>query len=118
MGKYGVLPIFPEFPKEVRDTKHMIKFANTGDDDQWHGKYYSHYFDPDEFKNKFLRPNFKFLELVGLESFSSYSAKGVVNKLAKDKQAWKNWLDIHYKLCTNPYAVAESAHILMIGRKK
>jgi ubiquinone/menaquinone biosynthesis C-methylase UbiE len=118
MGKYGVMPVFPKFPEEVRDTKHFRRFVETGDDYLWHGKYYSHYFEPEEFRNKFLRPNFKVLELVGLESFGSYFAKEEINKMAKDRQAWKNWLEAHYKLCTNPHAVSAAGHILLVGRKK
>jgi len=43
--------------------------------------------------------------------------KKAINKLAKNKKAWKNWLEMHYKLCTHPIVVGISVHILLIGKK-
>jgi S-adenosylmethionine-dependent methyltransferase len=117
MGKWGGMTVFTRFPQEVRITKHFKRFLEHGNDLLWHGKYYCHDFEPEELRQKFSRKNFKILELVGLEGFGAAVGE-FVDKLAKDKKAWKNWLDAHYKLCTNPYAVALSLHMLIIGKKK
>ena len=40
-----------------------------------------------------------------------------INRLSNNKKAWKNWLAMHYTLCTDPEVVGMSAHVLLVARK-
>ena len=88
----------------------------TGEDYLWKGNYYAHYFTPEELREVFTRKNFRLIQMAGLEGLATPNIKAI-NELAKNKKAWKNWLDMHYKLCTHPVVVGISVHILVIGRK-
>jgi len=116
-GKFGSLSLAPAgWPQEIEMTEHFKRFVKTGDDYLWRGKYYAHYFIPEEIKKVFAKQNFKLIQLVGLEGLATPHKKAI-NKLVKNKKAWKNWLEMHYKLCTYPIVVGISVHILIIGRK-
>jgi ubiquinone/menaquinone biosynthesis C-methylase UbiE len=117
MGKYGVLMVAASyFPEEVRMAKHFARLSQKGDDYHWHGKYYSHFFVPDELKQMFSKNKVKILKMTALEGLSV--KRDDTNKLAKDKLAWKNWLKAHYKLCTQPAVIAISEHFMIVCRKK
>lgn len=116
-GKFGWLSLAPAgWPQEIEMTEHFKRLIKTGDDYLWRGKYYAHYFIPEELGEVFSRENFKLIQLVGLEGLATPHEKAI-NKLAKNKKAWKNWLEMHYKLCAHPVVVGISVHILVIGRK-
>ncbi len=123
MGRYGVLSLLLSkyvvedwAKKELRMTEHVKRLAFKGEDYRWMGKYYCHFFDPDELKSFLRECGLGVLELVGLEGLASPNEYATV-KISKDKKAWKNWVDIHDKLCTNPTVVGISAHILAVCRK-
>ncbi len=117
-GKFGCLTLAPVgWPQEIEMTKEFRRFIKTGDDYLWRGKYYAHYFTIEEIEKVFSRRDFKLIKLVGLEGLATPHQKAI-NKLAKNKKAWKNWLEMHYKLCTHPVVVGISAHILIIGKKQ
>ncbi len=116
-GKFGCLSLAPAgWPKEIEMRPHFKRFVKTGNDYLWRGKYYAHYFTPDELEKIFSKRDFKLIQLVGLEGLATPHKKAI-NKLAKNKKAWKNWLEMHYKLCTHPIVVGISVHILVIGKK-
>jgi len=116
-GKFGCLSLAPAgWPREIEMTRHFKRFVKTGDDYLWRGKYYAHYFTPKELEEVFTRKNFKLIQMVGLEGLATPHKKAI-NKLAKNKKAWKNWLEMHYELCTHPIVVGISVHILIIGKK-
>lgn len=117
-GKFGCLTLaLAGWPDEISMTPHFRKFVKTGEDSLWHGRYYAHYFTSEELRSIFTLWDFKILELVGLEGLATPHIKAI-NKLAKNKKAWKNWLESHYKLCTHPIVAGISVHMLIIGRKK
>ena len=116
-GKFGCLSLAPAgWPNEIELTKHFKRFVKTGEDYLWKGNYYAHYFTPEELREVFTRKNFRLIQMAGLEGLATPNIKAI-NELAKNKKAWKNWLDMHYKLCTHPVVVGISVHILVIGRK-
>ena len=118
MNKYGAISLGPsEWPDEIA-TSNFISLATKGDDRMWMGKYYCHYFSPKEFVSEFKNAckGAKIVELAALEGLATPSIEAI-NKLAKDKKAWKNWLDMHYMLCTQPEVVGASVHILLVARK-
>lgn len=118
MGKFGTISRFHKWIDEIKDTPHFRKFYVKGDDYQWHGgKAYAHFFEVDELKSLFAN-KVKFLENVGLEGLASPCQKEINKMAKKEPKAWKNWLEMHNKNCTNKEVAEFSLHFLIIGRKK
>jgi ubiquinone/menaquinone biosynthesis C-methylase UbiE len=119
MNKFGALSIGPnKWPEEIA-TKNFISLATTGDDRLWIGKYYCHYFSLEEFRDEF-RASCKdstIIDMAGLEGMATASQKAI-NELAKNKRAWKNWTDMHYRLCTTQEVIGASVHMLLVARKR
>jgi len=104
------------WPAEIK-TENFRRVVIKGDDYRWWGKYYAHFFFPEELRQLFEDKGVKILEMVGLQGLSTHSQRQL-NKLAKtDKKGWKNWIWAHYKLCTHPAVVGMSEHFLLICRK-
>lgn len=117
IGRLAVIMHGPAYwPHEIKMTKHFKEMVNLGDDTCWHGKYYSHLFLPEEMEKMFTKNKIKLIETTALEGIST-PKKEAINKLAKDKKFWNNWMWAHYKLCTNPHVVATSEHFMVIGKK-
>jgi len=53
---------------------------------------------------------------TGLEGLSSHHRKET-NKLHKDQEKWKMWMEILLKTCTHPSVVGSSEHFLLVCRK-
>ncbi len=118
MNKFGAMLIGPsKWPDEIA-TSNFISLATKGEDRMWIVKYYCHYFSPKEFVSEFKHAckGTNVLELAALEGLATPSIEAI-NKLAKNKKAWKNWLDMHYRMCTQPEVVGASVHILLVARK-
>ncbi len=116
MGKIGVLFIAALFPKEIEDTKHIRDLYKKGDDVYFIEKgHYCHFFTPEELK-KLFENKLNVVELIGVEGIVGVN-EDRSNEVAKNKKAWKNWMEMHYATCTDPHVVALSQHIMMIGRK-
>ncbi|MCL4372127.1 class I SAM-dependent methyltransferase [Candidatus Marsarchaeota archaeon] len=118
MNRYGSMSLAPsKWPDEVA-TSNFESVATKGEDRMWIGKYYCHFFSPEEFVSEFERSSkgAKIINLAGLEGLATPSINAI-NELAKNKKAWKNWLDMHYRLCTKPEVVGISAHMLLVARK-
>ncbi len=117
MGKFGYLMRSVEkWPNEIKNNKRYTSIAFKGDDFYWGEKGYFHYFTLEELE-KFFPNKIKTLEKIGLDGLGSISEKDI-NKLSKDPLAWKNWIKVHYRLCTHPTIVDISPHIMIVGRKK
>jgi len=116
-GKFGKLIRAPRYwPKKIKKSKFFFTLVDKGDNISWREKYYAHYFTIQEIEGMFKRNDFKMLTLVGLEGLGSCYTEEI-NKLSKNKKAWRNWLKMHHKLCTHPTVVGISVHILIVGRK-
>jgi len=53
---------------------------------------------------------------TGLEGLSSHHRKET-NRLYKDQEKWKMWVEILLKTCTHPSVVGSSEHFLLVCRK-
>ena len=117
-GKFGCLYKAPKFwPSEISIKNHFRNLAYKGEDHRWHHSSYAHFFTLEELKNLVSKnKKIKILETVGLEGLSS-PYEDIMDKLKKKKKAWKNWMEVHYKLCTHPTVVDMSLHIMIIIRK-
>lgn len=118
MGKFAVLAMSPAgWPEEVR-LPNFIRLIETGDDHRFHGISYCHFFELKELTDLLSSvKNNKVIQTSALEGLSS-TCEEAVNKLYKDKKAWRNWMKMHYALCTHPIVVDSSIHMLAICRKK
>ncbi|MFH0814953.1 MAG: class I SAM-dependent methyltransferase [Candidatus Falkowbacteria bacterium] len=118
MGKLGTITRFHRWVHEVKDTEHFRRFYLKGDDYQWHGgKAYAHFFELNELKSLFDNKA-DFLENVGLEGLATPSQEQINKMAKKEPEAWKNWQDMHYELCTNPMVAEFSLHFMVIVKKK
>ena len=116
IGRLAVLVLCSGFlHEEIEGTKHFKEMLLDGDDDRFRGKSFAHYFMPEEFIDLVNKSGIEIIEKVGLEGLSSHH-EDKINELAKNKKAWKNWLEAHYKLCTHDAVFGTSGHLLIIGK--
>lgn len=117
MGKLGVLLATPDgWPQEIENKKHSQKLAYEGEDYMWCGEGYCHYFGLKELEKLFPNKKVEIIEKVGLEGLNV--SNKITNYFAKEyPKAWKNWLEIHKRLCINPAIVDISPHMLIIVKK-
>ena len=118
LSKFGVLTRFYNWIDEVKDTKSFRKFYLTGDDYNWNMKGgFAHFFELNELKSLFNN-KVEFLDFVGLEGLAGPCEKQINEMAIKEPKAWKNWLEMHDKICINPLVVEISLHFMVIGRKR
>jgi ubiquinone/menaquinone biosynthesis C-methylase UbiE len=117
MSRYGVMLATPGgWPRELLYKKHYDNLAFNGDDYKFRGNAYGHFFTSTELKTLVLTKKVKLLELVGLEGLNI--SPEVTNRFAKEfPQAWRNWLALHRKLCSAPFIVDASGHMLIVVQK-
>lgn len=118
MSKFGVLLSTPlGWPQAISDRKYLEDFIRTGDDYQWRGDGYCHFYTAAELRDIFSLPQLEFLTLSGLEGLN-VDLKAT-NRLAKKyPQSWENWRAIHAGLCREPFVAEASGHMMIIVRKK
>jgi len=119
MGKFATLMAAPRrWIKEYNNRKHAFDITLKGEDYMWHNKYYAHFFLREEFEELIKSTGINILETVGLEGLASPDPDAF-NLLPKEyPKAYKNWMELHYKICTIPTIVDISQHMMIIGRKK
>lgn len=118
MGKFGVLLATPEGWPQITQNKKVIEdLAFKGEDYEWVDKGYCHFFTLKELENIIPEKKAKIIERVGLEGLN-FSEKTTNDFAKKYPKGWKNWLDIHYKICTHPTVVDLSGHIMVVLKKK
>ena len=115
ISRFGVFLEFLNFPPEL-EMPHFEQLRDTGDYLGGHGFTAAHFFLLDEFKQAFIRPEVKILEMVGLEGISTQHSK-MINRLAKHEKLFSIWMQTHFQTCTHPSAVGISEHMLIICRK-
>jgi len=118
MSKYGVMLSTPGgWPRELIYKKHYDELAFKGEDYKFRGNAYCHFFTAAELCEMFSKHPVKTLEMVGLEGLNI--DKKTTNRFAKKfPSAWKNWKELHKKLCTDSFVVDASGHILIIVQKR
>lgn len=118
MSKYGVLLATPlGWPQEVGYKKHFENLVSNGEDYKWRGDGYCHYFTSSELEAIFAKNAVQIIEKVGLEGLN-VSPEATNDFAKKYPKAWKNWLAIHDKICTDPVIVDLSGHMMIIVKKK
>ncbi len=117
MGKLAVLVvILATSQREIQEPRFQL-IRKTGDYLGGYGFTACHFYLPDELRQEFRHKNLELLELAGLEGISSNHAREL-NKLAKDEESFRIWLETHYQTCTHPAVVGISEHMLIVCRKK
>ena len=118
MSKYGVLLATPSgWPQEVGYKKHFQNLVENGDDYRWCGNGYCHYFTSNELEKMFLKEKVNVMNKIGLEGLN-VDSKTTNTFARKFPKAWKNWLDIHLQICTDPFVVDAGGHMMIVVRKK
>lgn len=117
IGRLAVLESAPRyFHDEIENIKRFKTMWEKGDDDNFRGVY-AHFFLPEELDELFNSNSIRIVERVGLEGLASGSKEGINELGRRSSKAWKNWLESHYSLCTNPAVFALSSHMMIIGQK-
>jgi ubiquinone/menaquinone biosynthesis C-methylase UbiE len=115
-GRMGALILSVQYwPREI-GLPSFKDFVDKGEDHLWHGKYYAHYFMPEEFKDLLALKNTNLLKIVGLEGIGM-NAKYVNLFARRDKKGLENFIIAHDKLAAHPASVAMSVHMLGICKK-
>jgi SAM-dependent methyltransferase len=116
MSRLGVLIVeLTQYPHEF-GMRFFKPFRNTGDLSGTSGFTACHFFLPEELEQDFHSKGVKVLELAGLEGLGSHHPREI-NKLARNRERWRIWMETHYRTCTHPSAVGISEHMLIVGRK-
>lgn len=118
INRVGLLrSILVEFPHEMQYAKHHWEVGDYIPGLQGEGFTAAHWFLPEELRELFEKQNVEILEMAGLEGLSSHHEKET-NRLHKDKEKWKMWIEILLKTCTHPSVVGSSEHFLLVCRKQ
>lgn len=118
MGQYGALMVAPsQFPQAFADAPLVDDWLATGDDYHFGGTGYCRFFTATEFRRLVSRKGLQLLQMVGLEGVNSNQA--TTNEFAqKYPDAWRKWLEIHNRICTEPFAIEASGHMMIVARKQ
>jgi len=117
ISRIGLLKtILVEFPHEMQYAKHHWEVGDYVPGLQGEGFTAAHWFMPEELRELFEKQSVKILEMAGLEGLSSHHRKET-NRLHKDQEKWKMWVEILLKTCTHPSVVGSSEHFLLVCRK-
>jgi S-adenosylmethionine-dependent methyltransferase len=112
-----VKSILVDFPHEMRYAKHHWEVGDYIPGEQGQGFTAAHWFLPEELRELFERQGVEVLEMAGLEGLSSHQPKKT-NRLYKDEEKWRMWLEILLDTCTHPSVVGNTEHFLLVGKKK
>jgi SAM-dependent methyltransferase len=118
ISKYGVLLATPEgWPQAVTDKQEDFpRLVETGDSYRFAKDGYCHFFTSSELERLFMGQKVEVIQKVGLEGFNT-DEKTTNDFAANLPDAWKEWLRLHEALCTLPFAVDASGHMMIIVRK-
>lgn len=119
ISKYGLLLATPEgWPSAVADLKEDFpRLLETGDSYSFVKDGYAHFFTSEELEGLFAREEVEIIAMVGLEGFNT-DEKTTNLFAANHPKAWDEWLKLHQSLCTLPFAVNASGHMMIIVRKE
>jgi ubiquinone/menaquinone biosynthesis C-methylase UbiE len=118
ISRIGLLKtILIEFPHEMQYAKHHWEVGDYVPGLQGQGFTAAHWFLPEELCGLFEKQGTEILEMAGLEGLSSHHEKET-NRLYKDQEKWKIWIDIVLKTCTHPSIIGSSEHFLLVCRKR
>jgi SAM-dependent methyltransferase len=116
MSRLSVLMIELMIGQDELEMPHFQPMRDTGDYFGGSGFTACHFFLPEELQAAMCEQPVTVLEMVGLEGISSHHRKEL-NRVAKDANRWKIWLETHYATCTHPAIVGISEHMLIVCRR-
>jgi ubiquinone/menaquinone biosynthesis C-methylase UbiE len=117
ISRVGLLrTILIEFPHEMQHIRHHWEVGNYVPGGQGKGFTAAHWFLPEELRALFEQQGVRVLEMAGLEGLSSHHKKET-NRLYKDQERWRMWIETLLKTCTHPSVVGSSEHFLLVGKK-
>ncbi len=117
ISRIGLLrSMLVKFPHEMQYAKHHWEVGDYVPGLQGEGFTAAHWFLPEELCELFEKQKVEILEMAGLEGLSSHHRKET-NRLYKDQEKWKMWIEILLKTCTHPSVVGSSEHFLLVCRK-
>lgn len=117
ISRLGVLKtILIRIQKEMQYAKHHLVIGDYIPGRQGEGFTAAHWFLPEELRKLFEKQGAEILEMAGLEGLSSHHPRET-NRLYKDQEKWKMWMEILLQTCTHPSVVGTSEHFLLVGRK-
>jgi len=118
ISRIGLLrTLLIRFPHEIKYAKHHWEVGNYIPGLQGEGFTAAHWFLPEELHELFEKQNVEVLEMAGLEGLSSHHEKET-NRLYRDQEKWKTWLEILLKTCTHPSVTGSAEHFLLVCRKR
>jgi len=105
------------WPQEVAEKEQYYNLASKGENYKFRGGGYGHFFTSGELKTIFSNKGVNILEMAGLEGLNV--DEKITNTFAKKfPDAWENWVKSHNRICTDPFVVDASGHMMIIVRKK
>jgi len=117
ISKYGVLLATPEGWPQAVTHETFDRLIETGDDYHFVDNGFCHFMTASELESLFAGENVKVLRKVGLEGFNT--DEKTTNEFAvRHPEAWRRWLRIHETMCTDPFVVDASGHMMIIVRKE
>jgi SAM-dependent methyltransferase len=116
IGRLSVLVFILMQAQHEIELPHTQQLLVTGDYLGGHGFTACHFFLPDELRQAFTRPDLEIVEMAGLEGISSHYTRQL-NQLAKNRNRYVTWLQMHFQTCTHPSVVGTSEHMLIVCRK-
>lgn len=118
ISRVGLLKtILTEFPREMRYARHHWVIGDYIPGLQGEGFTAAHWFLPEELHELFAKQDVKVLEMAGLEGLSSHHERET-NRLYRDQDKWRMWIDVLLKTCTHPSVVGSSEHFLFVVKKQ
>ncbi len=117
ISRLGLLKtLLIRFQKDIHQAKNQLEIGDYIPGIHGEGFTAAHWFLPEELRDLFEAQGVKVLEMAGLEGLSSHRPKET-NKLYKDEEKWKTWMEIILETCTHPAVVGSSEHFLLVGKK-
>src|SRR5262245_16663048 len=95
----------------LEDGGHLEECWKAGDDRQWCGDYFAHFFWPEEIVALVRGAGVEVVECVGLEGLGSNYIEEVNRLARRQPERWRVWLAAHAALCTHPAVFAGSQHL-------
>ena len=117
MGRLSLLVVeLTQFPEELEMShyKGVVEHGGYGGE---YGFTACHFFLPEEFRAVFEDKPVEIVQMAGLEGISSNHRRHF-NRVYKNENQRRIWLDTHYRTCTHPSIVGTSEHMLLVARKK
>ncbi len=118
IGRIGLLKsMLTDYPHEMQYIKTHWETGDYVPGISGKGFTTAHWFLPEELTELAEKHGIQTLEMAGLEGLSSHQRRAT-NKLSKDAEKWKLWLETVLETCTHPAVVGGAEHFLLVGQKR